>query len=311
MITAKIIKDSISPVGKRITTFELEYPRFIHSELLTHRVFSRNSASSRAIPIETMIQMVIDNPAIPMWWGKNQAGMQAKEELCDNIQQYTSLDDEGMITPEVFLVTEKEKAKRLWLNARNNAITNARLFVQLGLHKQITNRILEPWTHIKVVVTSTEWDNWYNLRDHEDAQPEIHRLAEIMLDLHNNSIPLLLNYEEWHLPYVEDEVQYGSFNNSLPIGKGKIYLEDAKKLSVSLCAQVSYRRFDDSLDKAIKIYDRLISSKPAHASPTEHQATPLLNLEENSGNFKGWFQLRQEIKDNVCNNYSKLNKNKT
>jgi hypothetical protein len=284
MITAKIIKDSISPVGKRITTFELEYPRFVHAETLTHRVFSRNAASSRAIPIETMIKQVIDNPAMPVWWGKNQTGMQAKEELCNiktTINHYT-----GRVG------TSLEKAKEVWLDSRDSAVTYVKELSTIGLHKQIANRILEPWAHIKVVVTSTEWDNWYNLRNHPDAQPEIHKLAEIMLEEHNRSVPRKLDYGQWHLPYVNEDEGYT--------------LDDAQKVSVSLCAQVSYRKSDDSLEKAIKIFDRLIESKPTHASPTEHQATPLEDNEESSGNFKGWLQYRQLIKDNVCNYYPKF-----
>jgi thymidylate synthase ThyX len=293
MITAKIIKDSISPVGKRITTFELEYPRFVHAELLTHRGFSRNAASSRAIPIETMIKQVMDDPAIPVWWGKNQAGMQAKEELS---------------------LVDLDSSKLIWLTARNNAVEYARQLSEMGLHKQIANRFLEPWSHIKVVVTSTEWDNWYNLRNHPDAQPEIHKLAEIMLAEHNKSVPVTLNYGDWHLPYTtryatlpKGEIMYHSGKNE-DGSLGLFDLDTAKKVSVSMCAQVSYRKSDDSTEKAIKIYDRLIESKPSHSSPTEHQATPLEDKEKSSGNFKGWLQYRQTIKDNVCNHYPEFKK---
>ena len=333
MITAKIIKDSISPVGKRITTFELEYPRMVHAEALTHRVFSRNAASSRAIPIETMIQMVMDNPAIPVWWGKNQAGMQAKEELNDTIwnipcswtEQGNQIHRLRKDSDEFYefseFVTEREAAKRTWLHGRNVAVQTVKALSNLKLHKQIANRVLEPWSHIKVVVTSTEWDNWYNLRDHMDAQPEIRVLAEIMLELHNNSIPEPLGYGQWHLPYVEDKVIYDEFDpneNSHymdwlilardKLQPGEILLDDAKKLSVSLCAQVSYRKSDDSLLKAINIYDRLITSKPSHASPVEHQATPFEDVNKTSGNFRGWLQNRQLIKDNNCSNYPKFKK---
>ena len=77
----KVIADSISESGKRITTFQLKYPRFIHSEVMTHRVFSRNASSSRAIPVKKMIEQVRNNPAMPIHWGANQSGMQAKNEL--------------------------------------------------------------------------------------------------------------------------------------------------------------------------------------------------------------------------------------
>lgn len=292
MITAKILKDSISPTNKRITTFELEFPRFVLPEFNTHRVFSRNAASSRAIPIETMIKQVLDNPAMPIWWGKNQAGMQAKEEL-DNtkitIDHYTGREG-----------TSLDRAKQIWLESRDEAVKYVKELSNIGLHKQIANRILEPWSHIKVVVTSTEWDNWYNLRNHPDAQPEIHELAKIMLVEHVVSTPVPLEYGEWHLPYIT------RYRNHYTTGRhedGLFDLETAKKVSVSLCAQVSYRKSDDSVDKAIKIFDKLIESKPTHASPTEHQATPLEDSEESSGNFRGWLQYRQTIKDNVCDHY--------
>ena len=324
MITAKIIKDSISPVNKRIITWELEYPRFIHAELLTHRVFSRNAASSRAIPIETMIAMVMDNPAMPVFWGKNQAGMQSKEELDDTIKclriewdsngvEFPWIDERknGTFSGKTIpidpdeIVTEREAAKRTWLHGRNVAIETVRLLVNLKLHKQIANRILEPWAHIKVVMTTTESDNWYFLRDHTDAQPEIHVLASIMLELENNSTPQVLDYGQWHLPYVDEEVIYGD-NPIIEIGQ--ISLADALKLSTSLCAQVSYRKFDESLDKAIKIYERLIGSTPRHFSPFEHQATPIsdeisfdqfgvTHMDSRgkywSGNFSDWIQYRQ------------------
>jgi hypothetical protein len=296
MITAKIIRDSISPVNKRIITWELEYPRF-------------NAASSRAIPIEKMIQQVIDNPAMPVFWGKNQAGMQAKEELDNIIKRgiYIPLPDDGYGAHIDWVGTDLEYAKYLWLAARDSAVNSVRQLASLGLHKQIANRILEPWSYIKVVMTTTESDNWYNLRDHVDAQPEIHDLASIMLQLENESNPEGVDYGEWHLPYVEDEVVYDQWAT---LEEGQIYIEDAKKLSASLCAQVSYRKSDDSLEKALKIYDRLVESKPAHASPVEHQATPLDDPKKPSGNFRGWQQNRQLIKGNTCFEYPKLVKKK-
>lgn len=148
-ISAKVIKDSVPPQGIRITTLELEYPRIIHSELMTHRVFSRNSASSRAIPVSKVIELVESNPAMPVHWGKNQAGMQAKEELDD---------------------LKKEAVRQLWLEAAKQAVSIAKVMADIGCHKQVVNRILEPFQHMKVVVTSTEWANWDWLWDHPDAE---------------------------------------------------------------------------------------------------------------------------------------------
>lgn len=279
MITAKIIADSISRAGKRITTFELEYPRFIHSEFMTHRMVSKNAASSRAIPAETTIAHILNDPAMPVYWGKNQAGMSAKEEL-DTLA--------------------KHQAKCVWLEARDKAIDSVRELITLGLHKQIANRILEPWVTIKVVATATDWDNFFYLRNHPDAQPEIHELARIMWDVYLNSEPQELNEGEWHLPYLDE---WDIIYENIPCNENQIYIEDAKKLSASLCAQTSYRKADESVEKAIKIYDRLVISRPVHASPFEHQATPLLDTKAISGNLRGWYQFRESIEGNVCFDY--------
>lgn len=150
-IAAKVICDSFDKrMNTRITSMELEYPRFIHAEFMTHRKFSRNASSSRAIPVAKMIQAVINNPAMPIHWGKNQAGMQAHEELDDSA---------------------KESVERLWLDAKDCAVQVAKEMNDLGAHKQIVNRILEPFTHIHVIVTATDFANFFALRDHEDAQP--------------------------------------------------------------------------------------------------------------------------------------------
>lgn len=301
MISAKIIADSISEDEDRITTFELEYPRFIHSELMTHRVFSRNAASSRAIPIDKMMEQVLTAPAMPVEWGLNQAGMQAGEN-----HKYPT-------TCEIS-----------WGNAAERAVISARELQSLGLHKQIVNRVLEPFQMMKTIVTATEFDNFFWLRCHEDAQPEIHVLADKMYELYKDSVPNLLQPGEWHLPYIDlIRSPHGLAMYYLKGNPNAINLEEAQKVSSSCCAQVSYRRLDDSLDKALKIYDQLVTMTPVHASPFEHIATPMeetehplealmevlgvthldSNLKLWSGNFKGWIQYRQLIKGNVCNNY--------
>jgi len=153
-IAAKVIADSINPRGVRITTFELEYPRYIHAEVMTHRMFSRNSASSRAIPTTKVIEQVEKSPAMPIHWGKNQAGMQAKEEL-----------DELL----------KKSVQQLWTETAKEVARRATIMQQMGLHKQVVNRILEPFQLMKVIVTATEYENFWHLRDHPDAQPDITR----------------------------------------------------------------------------------------------------------------------------------------
>lgn len=290
-VSAKVIKDSISPGGVRITTLELEYPRIIHSELMTHRVFSRNSASSRAIPVSKVIELVESNPAMPVHWGKNQAGMQAKEELDD---------------------LKKEAVRQLWLEAAKQAVSIAKVMADIGGHKQVVNRILEPFQHMKVVVTSTEWANWDWLRDHPDADPTIHALAKEMKRVRNESTPEEIFYGEWHLPYVTSERSkvYAERNYFDAHGE-PITLEQARMISASCCAQTSYRKQDGSLEKAEDIFKKLIESEPCHASPVEHMATPISSDwgrgvthedwqgQQWSANFRGWVQFRQLIPNNA------------
>lgn len=139
-ISAIVIADTISPAGKRITTLQLRYPRMVHSEFMTHRVFSRNASSSRAIPVERLIEDVLRDTAMPIHWGKNQPGMQARKK-----------HDAPVLLDGTFVSNENA-----WLAARDQAIEAARAFTKAGYHKQIVNRLLEPFAHINVVVTATE-----------------------------------------------------------------------------------------------------------------------------------------------------------
>ena len=249
-ISAVIVGDSTSK-GKRITTFELEYPRFIHSELMTHRVFSRNAMSSRAVPIEKMIEQVAKDPAMPIHWGKNQAGMQAKEQLED---------------------FELDVVQALWIDAAKENGLYAKQMASHSAHKQVVNRILEPFQTMKTVLTSTEFENFYWLRNHEDAQPEIKKLAEKMLKAQEQSKPVQLEAGEWHTPYYGN----GFWKEGFDYDYQGVSLEEALAISASCCAQVSYRKLDDSLEKALNVYKRLVESEPVHASPFEHCATPML-----------------------------------
>jgi thymidylate synthase ThyX len=265
MIKTKIILDSISEAGNRLTTFELTYPRFIHAEFMTHRSFSRNAASSRAIPIEKMIQKVEGNPAQIVWWGKNQSGMQAKEEL----------EGEALLT-----------VQELWHDAQGQAIKYASHLAEYGLHKQISNRLLEPFMNITVICTGTDWNNFFALRCHPDAQPEIQRLAFCMLRDYYNSTPQIVSFGEWHTPYLTDE------EKSLDV-------ETRIKVSVAKCARVSYLTHDGtrSYEKDLELYERLYSS--GHMSPMEHVATPSPGGLGYSGNFKGWTQYRKRLANEV------------
>ncbi len=298
-ITAKIIADSINQNGTRITTMELEYPRFIHAEVMTHRMFSRNSASSRAIPVAKVIEQVKTNPAVPIHWGRNQSGMQAKEQLTG---------------------PSKSVAEYLWRKAAEQAAEFARDLTKCELHKQVVNRILEPFQTMKVIVTATEWNNFWWLRDHPDAQPEIQKLARVMKGEYDKSQPQLLHEGMWHLPYVETSIiQIGNkmiqqYYTDVD-GENEISLEQAIKISCSSCAQVSYRKLDTSIEKAEDIYKKLVESEPVHASAFEHVAKCVdthnnLNWEDGwthgdrfgnvwSGNFRDWIQYRQLIPNNA------------
>lgn len=312
-ITAKIIAHSIAPNGQMIVTWELEYQRFIHGEFMTHRLFSRNAASSRAIPVKTIIDQVRNNPAMPIHWGENQAGMQAKNILSSALQV---------------------SAEYLWRKAANFAADIAEGLTKVGLHKQATNRILEPFQTMKTVMTATCMDNFFWLRNHEDAQPEIKELARLMWEALQASTPVKLRTGEWHTPY-HGEGFWKKVATSLDgtdVDTSGFTLDEALAISSSCCAQVSYRKLDDTLEKAQMVYKRLVDSEPVHASPFEHQATPMENPEYEdmllarftadkvgcfdegvthtdrngknwSGNLIGWVQHRQLIPNNVCNKY--------
>lgn len=297
-----MIEHSIAPHGKELVTFQLRYPRFIHAEELTHRLLrttpeeiyiqtiadglmydenlSRNASSSRAIPINRMIEDILRDTAMPIHWGKNQPGMQAKPENEPTSRYYV---DGGYTEPGYWVEFDCEAT---WLEARDAAISFARKYVYAGYHKQIVNRLLEPFAHINVVVTATEWDNFYELRNHEDAQPEIQQLAREMLQAVGDSTPRQLNEGEWHLPYVLEEE------------RSSHSIIDQLKLSTARCARTSYVTHEGKApeyEADVALYDQLVGARPLHASPTEHQGTPASSSIEKSGNFQGWTQHRQLI----------------
>jgi hypothetical protein len=246
---ATVVADSVSPQGKRLITFQLQYWRPIHSELLTHRVFSRSAGSSRARPSRAIIEQVRNDPWGPLHWGKNQSGMQADEELTGD---------------------ELLAAQAAWIMAAKRAADSAEELYVLNLHKQAANRTLEPYTYIDVVVTSTSYANWYALRNHPAAQPEIKILAEAMLAAAGNSTPTLLQPGEWHLPFIlfTEIQQHGGLRD--PSGT-------LRRISTARCARTSYRSFDGTVatvEQDWKLFDKLMAEQPLHASPAEHQATP-------------------------------------
>lgn len=264
----RVIKDSLSPAKVRLTTLEITFPRFVLAEFNTHRVFSRNSASSRAIPVEKTYQRVSENPVLPLEWGKNQRGMQADEE----VDAVTAM-----------------KASKIWNEARGAALFAAKALADLGVHKQIANRILEPFMWHTVLVTSTEWRNFFALRMSKDAQPEIRAAANLMWEAMMGSEPLPVEYGQWHLPLVSDEeVNVASWNDP------DLDVDYWKKVSVGRCARVSYLTHDGRRDPEadVQLHDRLLEG--GHMSPFEHVATPG-DLEPQFSNFWGWHQYRKDI----------------
>lgn len=251
MISAKVIKASRNIyTNTTICTMELDYPRFIHSEFMTHRLFSRNAQSSRAVPVNKTVEVNKDYVK-PLVWGRNKSGMSSTEVL-----------------------TEQERllAEEFWDTASSAAFTASSRLSDIGLHKQWANRLTEPFSRIKVIVTATEWDNFFWLRNDPDAaQPEMVELAVRMKEAYDKADVTNLKEGEWHLPYIETEF-WGGEIWYLDSEYVRLQIDDAIKISASCCAQVSYRKLDESKVKALEIYERLFSGSKPHLSPVEHQA---------------------------------------
>lgn len=257
-MSAKIVKDSIYN-GNRLTTLELEYPKYIHAEFLTHRAFSRNSSSSRAIPIDKLIEQCETDWVEPIFL-YNQKGMTAKDYLLDE---------------------DLDEACYLWHTAMTEAVASARALNKLGVHKQVVNRLLEPFTTITTLVSATEWDNFFKLRLHPDAQQEIQELAKEIKYAISQSTPIKMDIGHWHLPYIQPNEEY-------------LDLNVLKRLSSARCARVSYLNHGrtNSVETDLDLADRLIEA--GHASPMEHIATPT-SLDNPTGNFVQWNQYRYYI----------------
>jgi hypothetical protein len=259
---AKIIADSISPAGVRLTTLQVTFPRFILAEFNTHRAFSRNSASSRAIPVKKRIEAVLADPFIPEQFGRNQKGMQAQHNI------------EG---------EDAARAREIWMSTLNVAALEAQHLDEIGVHKQHANRLLEPFSWHTVVVTATDWDNFFHLRCHPDAQPEFQKIAGMMRDVMKASTPQPVVSYDWHLPYTDLHAWF------VPGHK------HAALVSAARCARVSYLTHDgkQNMEADLALATKLLAA--GHMSPFEHPATPMDTATEYYGNFKGWMQYRKLI----------------
>lgn len=273
MTSAKIVLDSVAPNGSRLTTMEVTFHRFVLAEFNTHRVFSRNSASSRAIPVEKQLQKVKENPAFPLEWPCEKPGMQGGDFL------------EG---------SNLHAAEHTWKEAHRQAVSQVERYLEAypekdeRLHKSLLNRLLEPFMWHTVIVSSTEWEGFWHQRCSPLAQPEIRAVAELMREAYNNSTPSYVGYGGWHTPYISDE-EYEQFD-----------LETRKRVSTARCARVSYLTHDGTRDylEDLKLFERLATASPPHASPLEHVATPFrpsASFATSRGNFRLWDQYRHQM----------------
>lgn len=295
---ARVLLDSVSPDGKRLTTIEATLHRFVLAELNTHRVFSRNSASSRAIPVARQLERVRANPATPVIFPAEQKGMQGDEteDLRNKPWAFSTVEDE-------------------WRQASEHAAVYAQSLHDAGVHKSVVNRLLEPFMWHTVIITSTEWDGFWKQRCSPDAQPEIRVMAEAMRVAYDASEPTLLEYGDWHTPLIQPDEDDEFWEQEAckrlrevrrPIDALMLFLQC--RVSVARCARVSYMTHDGKRDISadLELYERL--EMMGHWSPFEHVATPCLSLDgrhnhrlegfqhvAHLGNFDGWDQLRHQV----------------
>lgn len=280
---ARVLADSVSPDGHRLTTLEVTFHRFVLAEFNTHRVLSRNSASSRAIPVAKQIEKVREHPAIPVSFPAEQKGMQGGEELTGDARKH---------------------AISAWMYARDRAVETVGSLVGLEVHKSVANRLLEPFMWHTVIVSGTDWDGFWAQRCSPLAQPEIRVAAEAMKAAYDASEPFPMAAVQWHAPLLrsEDFEDIERFAEVQQVG----YEEIAKRVSTARCARVSYLTHDGqrSVEADLVLYDRLVSADPGHWSPLEHVATPCdlgglacESLGTHRGNFVGWDQHRHEVSD--------------
>lgn len=272
MFQCKVITDSVFKT--RLTTVEITYPRFIHAEIMTHRDRARNAGSSRAIPWNTMKDAILGDPVVPIYWGSHNKGMQTGGEVG---------------------VTERIKAEKVWLDLRDAAVVAAQALHDLGVHKSLCNRLTEPWMWITVVMTSTNWENFFAQRCHPDAEIHFQTIAGTIRNHLAISVPTVIEEGGWHLPYLEKddhEEIYHKYDQCLQ-------LNIAQRVSVARCARVSYVQHGDkkkSIEKDLGLAKTLIegSGNMGHRSPFEHVAQAR-QADFRSGPFRGWHQLRKDF----------------
>lgn len=305
MYSTRVVADSIGPCKRRLVSILLRYPRMVHADFLRHRCFSYSVASSRAIPSEKLRQRIRQNPATVAWWGKNQRGMVATEELTG---------------------AALEAAQRAWNEGMEASLLLATRLEELGLHKQLANRVLEPWMDVEQLTTGTDFTNFFALRRHKDAQPEIQRIANDAFQAIGASSPLVLPAGEWHLPFITVLDHTYAIQEAARLMQGREWSDQwLVKISAARVARTSYLNHEGRLDydKDLELFARLVEQDPGHWSPLEHvcAAMPPLRWRDKaavriaallmggergqrmrqhgerfllgSGNLEGWKQLRK------------------
>ena len=280
---ARVLLDHLSEGGSRITTMVGRFPRFILAEFNTHRMFSRNSASSRAIPVEARARAIMKEPVWPIEWGVNKSGMTAD----DFLDIYT-----------------QRKAEAIWRDIMEMSVDASLQLAALKppVHKQVANRPAETYAYHEVIFTATDngrgplpWDNFFSQRNHQAAQPEFRYFAAMALEAYLESTPRVVPEGFWHLPFIQpDEEEWD--------------LTMKTRVSVARCARVSYLTHEGVRDpkKDVELFFKLASADPPHMSPFEHVAMAVGSSLHASGNFRGWQQYRQVVFGQTQNRHDKL-----
>jgi hypothetical protein len=251
MYEARIERDSITQYGERVTTWVVTLPRIVLAELNTHKMISKSSASSRAIPVQKQIDRLKADPFLPVYWGKNQKGMQAEQELSSD---------------EIALASE------VWMRAMRGSITAAEELMGIGVHKQIASRILEAWMWHTVILSATDMSNFFHLRDNKKAQPEIAKAAGMMSEIFRASRPKLLGEDDWHLPFVDTDGEDQDLPKHEVTGTR---IETAVNVAVGRSARVSHLNHDGvrAIEDDVRLSARLYGD--GHMAPYEHVCRPM------------------------------------
>jgi len=308
VVVELVLKSINSLNGSRMMTLRCHYPRIIHAEVKTHSALKTNSASSRAVPVKVMNESILADIAMPLRFGANQAGMQDQ-----GIEHDAEVSLDGVWCAN---------GRCAWGHAAGLAVEVSGALSEAGYHKQVCNRITEPYQYMDVVMSGSEWANFFWLRCDEDADPTLQVLADLCLQAYQHDSWDNLDDGDWHLPFVQYERGYHGeqlwYTYDVNGGEVPLTLEEAKLVSMSVAAQSSFRKADATLEKALVIKEKLFSGKKVHASPSEHQAMVVgvpnttqpfcyapkgithitADGRYGSGNLIGWIQLRQLIPNN-------------